>query len=218
MSQFVLAIDQGTTSTRCILFDPMGTVVSCAQYEHRQIYPKAGWVEHDALEIMGNVERVIVEALTQAHIKRHEVAAIGVTNQRETIVVWEKATGIPVYSALVWQDTRTDRICAELTERFENEAFRQKTGLPISTYFSGPKLKWLLDEIPDLRSKAENGEILAGTIDTWIIWNLTGGVHVTDVTNASRTLLMNLEDMRLIGDFRIRPWDTRRCSHCRDSR
>lgn len=195
MTQYLLAIDQGTTSTRCILFDPMGQVHRAAQYEHQQIYPQPGWVEHDALEIMANVDRVIAEALTHAGLDHHSIAAIGVTNQRETIVVWDKTTGTPVHPALVWQDTRTDQICAQLAARFGNEVFQQTTGLPISTYFSGPKLKWLLDEIPGLKARAERGELLFGTIDTWIIWNLTGGVHVTDVTNASRTLLMNLETL-----------------------
>ena len=195
MTQYLLAIDQGTTSTRCILFDPMGQVHRAAQYEHQQIYPQPGWVEHDALEIMANVDRVIAEALTHAGLDHNSIAAIGVTNQRETIVVWDKTTGTPVHPALVWQDTRTDQICAQLAARFGNEVFQQTTGLPISTYFSGPKLKWLLDEISGLKARAERGELLFGTIDTWIIWNLTGGVHVTDVTNASRTLLMNLETL-----------------------
>lgn len=191
MRQFIAAIDQGTTSTRCILFDHAGRLVAVDQKEHNQIYPKPGWVEHDALEIWGNTQQVIRGVLARANATPAEVAAIGITNQRETTVVWEKSTGRPVHHAIVWQDTRTDEICNALAADGGQDRLRAKTGLPLATYFSGPKIQWILDNVPGARSKAEAGELLFGTMDTWLIWNLTGE-HVTDVTNASRTLLMDL--------------------------
>ncbi|MDW8408392.1 MAG: glycerol kinase GlpK [Anaerolineae bacterium] len=191
-----MAIDQGTTSTRCIVFNRSGSVVSSAQKEHRQIYPRPGWVEHDALEIWRNTCEVIDLALHHAHLTPDQIAAAGVANQRETTVLWERATGAPIYHAIVWQDTRTETICNQLAAEIGQDGLRTQTGLPLSTYFSGPKIKWLLDHVSGARQRAQHGELLFGTIDTWLIWNLTGGanggLHVTDVTNASRTLLMNL--------------------------
>jgi len=192
--KYVAAIDQGTTSTRCMLFDHGGNVVALAQKEHQQIYPRPGWVEHDPLEIWARTGDVIRDALTQGGINLSDVAAIGVTNQRETTVVWEKSDGRPVCNAIVWQDTRTDAICNELAKEGGQDRLRPKTGLPLVTYFSAPKIKWILDNAAGARIKAERGELLFGNIDTWVIWNLTG-MHVTDVSNASRTLLMNLETL-----------------------
>lgn len=199
MPKYVGAIDQGTTSTRFIIFDHAGNVVAVDQKEHHQIYPKPGWVEHDALEIWERTQSVMRGAMDKAGVEASEIAALGVTNQRETTVVWEKETGRPIYNAIVWQDTRTDSICAELAKDASTtlsansgqDRFRAKTGLPLATYFSGPKIKWILDNVPGAREQAEKGELLFGNMDTWIIWNLTGA-HVTDVTNASRTLLMDL--------------------------
>lgn len=191
MPRYVAALDQGTTSTRCILFDKTGQIVGVDQREHKQIYPKPGWVEHDPLEIWERTQQVMRGALDKSGIPATDVAAVGITNQRETAVVWEKSTGKPVYNAIVWQDTRTDTICNELAKDGGQDRLRAKTGLPLATYFSGPKIKWILDNVPGAREKAEAGDLLFGNIDTWIIWNLTG-VHVTDVTNASRTLMMNL--------------------------
>lgn len=191
MPKYIAAIDQGTTSTRCILFDHAGSIVAAEQEEHRQIYPQPGWVEHDALEIWERTQQVIRGALAKAEAAAADVAAIGITNQRETTLVWEKATGRPIYNAIVWQDTRTDVICNQLAEAGGQDRLRDKTGLPLATYFSGPKIKWILDNLPGARERAEQGELLFGNMDTWLIWNLTGA-HVTDVTNASRTLLMNL--------------------------
>jgi glycerol kinase len=192
MSKYVAAIDQGTTSTRCMIFDHEGKVAAVDQKEHQQIYPKPGWVEHDALQIWARTQEVIAGALSQGGLDPKDIAAIGITNQRETTVVWDKSTGQPIYNAIVWQDTRTDAICNELAKPGGQDRFRSKTGLPLATYFSGPKIKWILDNIPDARVKAKAGDLLFGTMDTWLIWNLTAGVHVTDVTNASRTLLMDL--------------------------
>jgi len=193
MSQYVAAIDQGTTSTRFIVFDHGGNVIAVDQKEHRQIYPQPGWVEHDPLEIWERTQEVIKGALKVSGLQSADIAAIGITNQRETTVVWDKNTGQPIYNAIVWQDTRTDTIINELAKDGEQDGFRTKTGLPLATYFSGPKIKWILDNVPEARAKAENGELLFGNIDTWIIWNLTGReVHITDVTNASRTMLMDL--------------------------
>ena len=189
--KYIAAIDQGTTSTRCILFDRTGQPVAQAQQEHRQIYPQPGWVEHDPVEIWGRTLGVMAEAMGFAKCAPGDLAAIGITNQRETTVIWEKATGRPIHNALVWQDTRTAGICARLAEEGGRDRFRPKTGLPLATYFSGPKIVWLLDNLPGARQRAEQGELLFGTIDTWLVWNLTG-VHVTDVTNAGRTLLMDL--------------------------
>lgn len=192
MPKYVAAIDQGTTSTRCILFDHAGNIVAVDQKEHEQIYPKPGWVEHDALEIWERTQRVIRGALEKSGADVADIAAIGVTNQRETAVVWERETGRPVHNAIVWQDTRTDTICNELAKEGGQNRFQVKTGLPLATYFSGPKIKWILDNVPGARDQAEKGDLLFGNMDTWVIWNLTGA-HVTDVSNASRTLLMNLK-------------------------
>ncbi len=199
MAKYVGAVDQGTTSTRFMIFDHKGAVVGYDQKEHEQIYPKPGWVEHNPLEIWQATQDVIKGTLEKLHIDIKEIAAVGITNQRETTVVWEKATGKPVYNAIVWQDTRTDLICNELAKEGGQDKYRTKVGLPLATYFSGMKAKWVLDNVPGVREKAEKGEILFGNIDTWVIWNLTGGpkggVHVTDVSNASRTFMMNLETL-----------------------
>jgi len=195
MPKFVAAIDQGTTSTRFMIFDHAGNIAAMDQKEHRQIYPKPGWVEHDPLEIWQRTREVMKNALEKGRISPQDIAAIGITNQRETTVVWEKSTGKPVGNAIVWQDTRTDVICSELAREGGPNRLRSTTGLPLATYFSGPKIKWILDNIPEARRKAEKGDLLFGNLDTWLLWNLTGGVHVTDVTNASRTLLMNLETL-----------------------
>src|ERR687897_95443 len=197
MAQYAAAIDQGTTSTRFMIFDHGGQVVSVDQKEHQQIYPKPGWVEHDPLEIWQRTQEVVRAGLDK--VKANDIAAVGVTNQRETTVVWDRSTGRPVFNAIVWQDTRTDQICNELAADGGQDRFRIKTGLPIATYFSGPKIKWILDNVDGVRERAERGEVVFGNIDTWCIWNLTGGpdggVHVTDVTNASRTMMMNLETL-----------------------
>jgi glycerol kinase len=199
MAEYVGALDQGTTSTRFMIFNHSGGVVGIDQKEHEQIYPKPGWVEHDALEIWTRSVEVIRGALQKTGIKASDLAAVGVTNQRETAVVWDRKTGKPVHNAIVWQDTRTDNICNELAKDGGQDRFRAKVGLPLATYFSGPKVKWLLENVEGLRAKAEAGDLAFGNIDTWCIWNLTGGVnggvHVTDVTNASRTMLMNLETL-----------------------
>ena len=198
MARFIAAIDQGTTSTRCILFDPTGPV-AVAQKEHAQHFPQPGWVEHDAMEIWQRTQDVIAQAMKNANATAADIAAVGITNQRETVVVWERATGRPLHNAIVWSDTRTDDICARFAAIGGQDRFRQLTGLPLATYFSAPKLRWLLDNVPGLRDKAESGSALFGTIDTWLIWNLTGGPHggshVTDVTNASRTMLMDLRSL-----------------------
>jgi glycerol kinase len=197
MAQYAAAVDQGTTSTRFMVFDHGGQVVSVDQKEHEQIYPKPGWVEHDPMEIWQRTQEVIRAGLDK--IKAEDISAVGVTNQRETTVVWERSSGRPIYNALVWQDTRTDQIYNELASDGGQDRFRAKTGLPIATYFSGPKIKWILDNVDGARAKAENGELLFGNIDTFVIWQLTGGtdggVHVTDVTNASRTMMMSLETL-----------------------
>lgn len=194
MSNFVAAIDQGTTSTRCILFDHSGNIVSVDQKEHQQIYPKPGWVEHDALEIWTRTQEVIQGALMKGNLSVAEIAAVGVTNQRETTLVWDKNTGAPVYNAIVWQDTRTDTIISKFAKSGGQDRFRKKTGLPLATYFSGPKIKWILDNVSGAKEKAQKGQLLFGNMDTWIIWKLTGE-HITDVTNASRTMLMNLKSL-----------------------
>jgi len=195
MTKYVGALDQGTTSTRFMIFDHAGAVVAVDQKEHEQIYPKPGWVEHDAMEIWARSQDVIKGALAKAGITAADLAAVGITNQRETAVVWDRKTGKPVYNAIVWQDTRTADICAALAADGGSDRLRPKTGLPLATYFSGPKVKWILDNVEGARAKAEAGDLLFGNIDTWCIWNLTGGtsggVHITDVTNASRTLLFN---------------------------
>jgi glycerol kinase len=196
MSKYVAAIDQGTTSTRCMIFDRSSRVIAVEQLEHRQIFPRAGWVEHDPLEIWRRVQEVISGALAKANATPHDLAALGITNQRETTIVWDRHTGKPYYNALVWQDTRTDGIVARLSADGGADRFRPQVGLPISTYFSGTKLVWLLENVDGLRAAAKKGDALFGTIDTWLAWNLTGGkAHVTDVTNAGRTLLMNLHTL-----------------------
>ncbi len=199
MADYVGALDQGTTSTRFMIFDHSGQVVGIDQKEHEQIYPKPGWVEHDANEIWTRCQEVIAGALKKQGLKAGDLAAVGVTNQRETTVVWDRKTGKPVYNAIVWQDTRTDTYVNEFSKDGGQDRLRPKTGLPLATYFSGPKAKWILENVDGTRSKAESGDLLFGNIDTWCIWNLTGGpnggAHVTDVSNASRTLLMNLETL-----------------------
>jgi glycerol kinase len=200
MAKYVGALDQGTTSNRFIVFDHDGHIVSVEQKEHEQIFPKPGWVEHDPLEIWRNTQEVIQNAMAKAHLAGSDLAAVGITNQRETTVVWDQKTGKPFMNAIVWQCTRTDEICKELAREQGQNRFREKTGLPIATYFSGPKIKWILDNVPEARSAVENGTALFGTMETWIIWWLTGGpdrgAHVTDVTNASRTLLMDLDSLQ----------------------
>jgi glycerol kinase len=195
--KYAAAIDQGTTSTRFMVFDHAGKVVSVDQKEHEQIYPKPGWVEHNALEIWQRTQEVVRAGLDKVRLQ--DIAAVGVTNQRETTVLWERASGRPVHNAIVWQDTRTDKIIEEFGREGGQDRFRAKTGLPLATYFSGPKIKWILDNVSGVRAKAEKGEVLFGNIDSWVIWLLTGGsdggVHVTDVTNAGRTMLMNLKTL-----------------------
>ncbi len=192
--RYIAAIDQGTTSSRCIIFDAGGQIAASAQKEHRQIYPRPGWVEHDAEEIWTNVEWAVGAALKKLSIKPSDLAAVGVTNQRETTLLWDKASGKPIHNAVVWQDTRTSRLIGDLAKDGGQDQFRAKTGLPLATYFSGPKIRWLLDHVEGARAKAERGEVLFGTMETWIIWKLTGR-HITDVTNASRTLLMDLKTL-----------------------
>jgi glycerol kinase len=199
MTKYVGAIDQGTTSTRFIVVDRQGQVISVAQKEHEQIYPKPGWVEHNPEEIWSRTREVIAEAMNAKNLKASDLAGIGVTNQRETTILWDKKTGKPLYNALVWQDTRTDQLVAAFTRDGGQDRFRAKTGLPLATYFSGLKLHWLLENVPGARQKAEAGDALFGNIDTFLLWNLTGGpnggIHVTDVTNASRTQLMHLQTL-----------------------
>jgi glycerol kinase len=199
MADYVGAIDQGTTSTRFMIFDHSGKVVGVDQREHEQIYPKPGWVEHDPKEIMTRTGEVIDACLKKSGIKASDLAAVGITNQRETTVVWNRKTGEPVYNALVWQDTRTQDIVTELSKDGGQDRFRERTGLPLATYFSGTKVKWVLDNVEGARAAAEAGDLAFGNIDTWVIWNITGGTdggrHVTDVSNASRTMLMNLETL-----------------------
>ncbi|GAB3698548.1 glycerol kinase GlpK [Mariniluteicoccus flavus] len=208
---YVLAIDQGTTSSRAILFNHDGSPVAQGQLEHEQIFPRAGWVEHDPVEIWNNTREAIGQALSKAGINRHQIAAVGITNQRETTVVWDRTTGEPAYNAIVWQDTRTQRICDALAADGGRERYQERTGLPLATYFAGPKVRWILDNVDGARERAEAGDLIMGTIDTWLLWNLTGGVdggvHVTDVTNASRTLLMNIDTLDwnadICGDLEI---------------
>jgi glycerol kinase len=191
---YVAAIDQGTASSRCLVFDRSAHIVSVAQKEHRQLFPRAGWVEHDPVEIWRNVEEVVQGALGQAQIERSDLVALGIANQRETTIVWERETGTPVHNAINWQDTRTDHLIRELGGDAGQDRYRERCGLPLATYFSGPKIRWLLDTLPGLRERAEAGEVVFGTMDSWLIWQLTGR-HLTDVTNASRTMLMNLETL-----------------------
>lgn len=213
MGSYVISIDQGTTSTRAIIFDHDGQVVTSSQREHRQIFPQSGWVEHDPMEIWLNVRETLGEALSRAQLTRHDIAAVGIANQRETTIVWNRATGQPVYNAVVWQDTRTQPLVDQVEASHGSELFQEKTGLPLATYFSASKIAWILDTVPGARGAAEAGELAFGTVDSWVLWNLTGGidggVHATDVTNASRTLLMNLEtlswDEDLVDAWRIPP-------------
>ncbi|MGX1590395.1 glycerol kinase GlpK [Glutamicibacter sp. NPDC055491] len=209
--KFVIAIDQGTTSSRAIVFTHAGEVHSVGQKEHEQIFPAAGWVEHDPAEIWSNVREVIGQALSKANLTRHDIEVVGITNQRETAVVWDKNTGEAVYNAIVWQDTRTQDIVDELAADGGLERYKQTVGLPLATYFSGTKIKWILDNVEGARERAEAGDLLFGTTDSWVLWNLTGGVdggvHVTDVTNASRTLFMDLKtldwDEKILADFGV---------------
>ncbi|MCU1636340.1 MAG: Glycerol kinase [Cryobacterium sp.] len=211
MTDYILAIDQGTTSSRAIIFDKAGSIVSTGQLEHEQIFPRAGWVEHDPKEIWDNTRQVIGEALSRANITRHNIKAVGITNQRETAVVWDKTTGEPVYNAIVWQDTRTQDIVDRLSADGGAERFKPTVGLPLATYFSGTKIVWILENVTGAREKAESGDLLFGTTESWVLWNLTGGVdggvHATDVTNASRTMFMDLEtlewDDEILGIFGV---------------
>jgi glycerol kinase len=199
MAKYAAALDQGTTSSRCMLFDHGGQVVAVTQKEHEQIYPKPGWVEHDANEIWQRCQEVMQEALDAAGASADDIAGLGITNQRETTVVWDRNTGEPVMNAIVWQDTRTDRLVDEFSRDGGQDRFREQVGLPLATYFSGPKVRWILDNVEGAAARAEAGDLLFGNIDTWCIWNLTGGtdggIHITDVSNASRTMLMDLETL-----------------------
>jgi glycerol kinase len=199
MSKYILAIDQGTTSSRAIIFDKSGSVISMGQLEHEQIFPKAGWVEHDPQEIWTKTREVIGKALSTANLTRHDIAAVGITNQRETAVVWDRNTGKPIYNAIVWQDTRTQPIVDRIAKDGGVERFKSIVGLPLATYFSGTKIAWILENVEGAREKADAGDLMFGTTDTWVLWNLTGGVdggvHATDVTNASRTMFMDLETL-----------------------
>ncbi len=205
MARLIASIDQGTTSTRCILFDSHGRIIAQAQKEHRQIYPQPGFVEHDPDEILANTMAVFSDSLEKGKITTRDIHALGITNQRETTIVWDRITGKPFFNAIVWQDTRTADSCNTLAKDGGQDRFRAKVGLPLATYFSGPKIKWILDHIPGVREAAQNGRAIFGNIDTWLIWNLTGGpkggVHATDPTNASRTLLMDLETLAWDGDI-----------------
>ena len=198
-AEFIAAIDQGTTSTRCMIFDHDGAEVARHQLEHEQILPRAGWVEHDPVEIWERTSSVLTSVLNRADLSPKDIVALGITNQRETTLVWNKRTGRPYYNAIVWQDTRTDRIASALDRDGRGDVIRRKAGLPPATYFSGGKLQWILENVDGVRAAAEAGDALFGTADTWVLWNLTGGprggVHVTDVTNASRTMLMDLETL-----------------------
>ena len=206
MAQYIGAIDQGTTSTRFIVFDKSGRIISMAQKEHRQIFPQPGWVEHDPLEILANSYEVVGAALARRNLSAADIAAIGITNQRETTLLWDRQTGQPLHNAIVWQDTRVDHLLAEYIAEGGQNRFRAQTGLPLASYFSALKLRWLLNHVPDARQKAEAGEAIFGTIDSWLAWNFTG-LHITDVTNASRTQLMNLNtcawDDTLLASFHI---------------
>src|SRR5829696_8312960 len=208
ITQYILALDQGTTSSRAILFDKSGMIISVAQKEFTQIYPQPGWVEHDATEIWSSQITVATEAILKARITPADIAAIGITNQRETTIVWDKETGEPIYNAIVWQDRRTASFCDELRFQGYDELIQEKTGLILDAYFSATKVRWILDNVPQARQKAVEGKLLFGTVDSWLIWNLTGGkVHATDVTNASRTMLYNIHtlswDAELLQLFQI---------------
>src|SRR3954466_2601749 len=200
MPQYVAAIDQGTTSTRCMIFDHDGAVVSVGQKEHEQIFPRAGWVEHDPMEIWRNTREVVGQALARSDAGTGDIVAVGITNQRETTVVWDKNTGQPVYNAIVWQDTRPGKICDELAALGGGaDRYKDRVGLPLATYFAGPKVRWILDNVDGAKEKAEAGDLVFGNMDTWLIWNMTGGVdgglHITDPTNASRTMIMDLDTL-----------------------
>ncbi|MBN2046294.1 MAG: glycerol kinase GlpK [Anaerolineaceae bacterium] len=205
MKEYIAAIDQGTTSSRCIIFNHAGQIISVDQQEHKQIFPQAGWVEHNPLEIWQRTREVVENALSKSNLTAEHIAAIGITNQRETTVVWDRKTGRPYHNAIVWQDTRSAAICNELAKGYGNDRFREKCGLPLNPYFSGTKIRWMLENVPGLREAAEKGDAVFGNIDTWLIWNLTGGInggiHVTDVTNASRTMLMNLQTLNWDNDI-----------------
>ena len=197
IEKYVMALDQGTTSSRCVIFNKKGHIVSMAQKELTQIYPKGGWVEHDPMEIWSSQISVVAEAMAKINASAEDIAAIGITNQRETTVVWDKRTGIPVYNAIVWQCRRTAPICDDLKEKGFDKVVREKTGLILDAYFSGTKVKWILDNVEGARVEAENGNLLFGNIDTWLIWNLTKGkTYVTDYSNASRTLLFNIHELK----------------------
>ena len=200
MAKYAAAIDQGTTSTRCMVFDHGGQVVSVNQKEHEQIYPKPGWVEHDATEIWSRTQEVVDAALEEAGATADDIAGVGITNQRETTLVWDKTTGEPIHNALVWQDTRTDKLVDEYSKEGGQARFQEKVGLPLATYFSGPKIRWILDNVDGAADRADSGDLLFGNMDTWVIWNLTGGTdggqHITDVTNASRTMLMDVRSLK----------------------
>jgi glycerol kinase len=200
MPEYVLSIDQGTTSSRAIVFDRSARVVASGQLEHDQIFPRAGWVEHDPQQIWNNVREVVGIALTRANLTAHDIAAVGITNQRETTVVWDRHTGLPVMNAIVWQDTRTQKLVDELGGAAGADRYKDVVGLPLATYFAGPKIRWILDTVEGAREAADRGDLYFGTIDTWVLWNMTGGVeggiHVTDVTNASRTMLMDLDTLQ----------------------
>lgn len=196
MANYILALDQGTTSSRAIVFDKQGNIISVAQKEFTQYFPKPGWVEHDAIEIWSTQNGVAAEAIAKKGLNVENIAAIGITNQRETVVVWDKNTGKPIYNAIVWQDKRTSDFCDELKKQGKNDLIRAKTGLVIDSYFSGTKVKWILDHVEGAREKAEAGDLILGTIDTWLVWNFTRGEqHITDVTNASRTMMFNINTM-----------------------
>src|SRR3954454_6728381 len=199
MAKYAAALDQGTTSTRCMIFDHGGEVVAVAQKEHEQIYPRPGWVEHDANEVWARTQEDIEEAMSSAGASADDIAGVGITNQRETALVWDRTTGEPVHNAIVWQDTRTDKLVDEFSRDGGQARFQERVGLPLATYFSGPKIRWLLDNVDGARDRAESGDLLFGNMDTWVIWNLTGGtdggLHITDVSNASRTMLMDLETL-----------------------
>ncbi|MCM3163365.1 glycerol kinase GlpK [Metabacillus litoralis] len=197
MEKYILSLDQGTTSSRAILFNKQGEIIHISQKEFTQHFPKPGWVEHDANEIWGSILSVIAQVLSETNVKPEQIAGIGITNQRETAVVWDKTTGLPIYNAIVWQSRQTAGICEELKSQGYNDLFREKTGLLIDAYFSGTKVKWILDHVDGAREKAEKGDLMFGTIDTWLIWKLTGGAaFVTDYTNASRTLMYNIHELK----------------------
>lgn len=200
MADYVLAIDQGTTSSRAIVFDHSGAIVATGQKEHRQIFPRPGWVEHDPKELWLAVREVVGLALARANLTHHDIAAVGITNQRETALIWDRRTGEPIHNAIVWQDTRTRQLCEDLGALGGGaDRYKERVGLPLATYFAGPKARWILDHVDGARARAERGELAFGTVDTWLLWNMTGGVdgglHLTDVTNASRTMLMNIDTL-----------------------